>query len=78
MVTRPTRALIGERGPEAVIPLHRMGKMGGASVSVGNVYVNANGDLEAVAALAGQQVTQAILRSGRVRNQIKRAARTGL
>lgn len=30
IVTRPTLALIGEAGPEAVVPLSRMGSMGGA------------------------------------------------
>jgi hypothetical protein len=35
IVTGPTRALIGEQGPEAVIPLSKMGGMGG------NTYVNA-------------------------------------
>lgn len=36
IVTRPTLALIGERGPEAVVPLGRGGGMGGTV----NVYVN--------------------------------------
>ena len=38
IVTSPTFALIGEAGPEAVIPLSKMGSMGGA-----NVTVNVNG-----------------------------------
>jgi phage-related minor tail protein len=38
VVTGPTLALIGEAGPEAVIPLDRMGSMGG-----GNVTINVNG-----------------------------------
>jgi phage-related protein len=38
IVTRPTRALIGEAGPEAVIPLDKMGKMGGNTY---NITVNA-------------------------------------
>jgi hypothetical protein len=29
IVTGPTLAMIGEAGPEAVIPLNRMGSMGG-------------------------------------------------
>jgi hypothetical protein len=37
IVTRPTRALIGESGPEAVIPLSQMGNMGGGlTVNVGS------------------------------------------
>jgi hypothetical protein len=38
IVTGPTLAMIGERGPEAVIPLDRMGQMGG-----NNVTINVNG-----------------------------------
>jgi hypothetical protein len=33
----PTLALVGEAGPEAVVPLDRMGQMGG------NVTINVNG-----------------------------------
>jgi hypothetical protein len=36
IVTGPTLAMIGEAGPEAVIPLDRMGSMGGGDV---NIYV---------------------------------------
>lgn len=39
IVTGPTLALIGEAGPEAVIPLSKMGKMGGGT----NITVNVNG-----------------------------------
>lgn len=39
IVQSPTLALIGEAGPEAVIPLDRMGDMGGA----GNVTIHVNG-----------------------------------
>ena len=38
IVTSATLAMIGERGPEAVIPLDRMGQMGG-----NNVTINVNG-----------------------------------
>lgn len=34
MVTRPTIALIGERGPEAVVPLHKSSEFGGGGVTV--------------------------------------------
>jgi len=34
IVTSPTFALIGEAGPEAVIPLSKMGSMGGANVTI--------------------------------------------
>jgi hypothetical protein len=39
IVTGPTLAMIGEAGPEAVIPLDRMGSMGGGN----NVTINVNG-----------------------------------
>jgi hypothetical protein len=38
IVSSPTLALIGEAGPEAVVPLDRMGQMGG-----NNVTINVNG-----------------------------------
>jgi hypothetical protein len=41
IVTRPTTALIGEAGPEAVIPLKKMGAMGGITV---NVYGDVSGN----------------------------------
>ena len=39
LVTSPTLAMIGEAGPEAVIPLDRMGEFGGG----GSVTINVNG-----------------------------------
>jgi hypothetical protein len=39
IVRGPLNALIGEAGPEAVIPLEKMGKMGGNTY---NVTINAN------------------------------------
>lgn len=43
IVTGPTIAMIGEAGPEAVIPLNRMGGMGGMNITV-NMAPGANGD----------------------------------
>jgi phage-related minor tail protein len=34
VVSRPTMALIGERGPEAVIPLNQMSGMGGQTTII--------------------------------------------
>jgi hypothetical protein len=34
IVTSPTLALIGEAGPEAVVPLSKMGQMGGVTINV--------------------------------------------
>jgi hypothetical protein len=53
IVTSPTLAMIGERGPEAVIPLSRGGGMGG------NYTINVNGGLASSAEI-GQSVVNAI------------------
>jgi hypothetical protein len=53
IVTGPTLAMIGEAGPEAVIPLSKMGGMGGG------ITVNVNGGL-ATSAEIGQAVVNAI------------------
>ena len=53
IVTAPTLAMIGEAGPEAVIPLSKMGGMGGG------ITVNVNGGL-ATSAEIGQAVVNAI------------------
>lgn len=46
VVTSPTIAMIGEAGPEAVIPLGQMGSMGGATVNITiNGSVTSEGDL---------------------------------
>jgi methyl-accepting chemotaxis protein len=56
IVTRATNALIGEAGPEAIIPLDRMGKMGGNSY---NITVQAGvGDPQVI----GQQIVAYIKR----------------
>jgi hypothetical protein len=49
IVTSPTLSLIGEAGPEAVIPLSKMGAMGGSNITI-NVggSVISEGDLVAV------------------------------
>lgn len=77
MAIRPTVRLIGERGPEAVIPLHRLGAMGGGPVQIGDINIQAGGplDLVAIARLASQAVMQKILESGRARGVIRHASR---
>jgi hypothetical protein len=48
IVTSPTLSLIGEAGPEAVIPLSKMGSMGSnITVNVGGSVIS-EGDLVAV------------------------------
>jgi hypothetical protein len=67
IVTSPTTALIGEAGPEAVIPLNRMGSMGGSTINiVVNGSVTTEGDLvNAIrnAILQGQNNGQAITKT---------------
>ena len=53
IVTSPTLAMVGEKGPEAIIPLSQMGTMGGG------VTVNVTGGL-ATSAEIGQAVVNAI------------------
>ena len=55
IVNRPTLALIGEAGPEAVVPLSKMGGMGGG----GDVNINVNGGL-ATSAEIGQSILNAL------------------
>jgi hypothetical protein len=52
IVTSPTLAMIGEAGPEAVIPLSKMGGMGGG------ITVNVNGGIS-----TSQEISQAIVRA---------------
>jgi SLT domain-containing protein len=52
IVTRPTLAMVGEKGPEAIVPLNRGGGVGG-------VTVNVTGGL-ATSAEIGQAVVNAI------------------
>jgi len=58
IVTRPTVALIGEAGPEAVIPLSR--GRGAGMGSSGDVHITINGALDPIA--VGKQVQQALLK----------------
>ena len=53
VVTKPTLAMVGEKGPEAIIPLSQMGGMGGG------VTVNVTGGLSTSAEI-GQAVVNAI------------------
>jgi len=67
IVNSPTIAMIGEAGPEAVVPLNRMGSMGGATVNVViNGSVTTEGDLVTAirnAILQGQNNGQAITKT---------------
>ena len=68
IVTSPTLALIGEAGPEAVIPLSQMGNMGGGM----NITVNAG--LVSTPDQIGQQIIEAIQRAQRRSGQVFAAA----
>jgi hypothetical protein len=68
IVTSPTLALIGEAGPEAVIPLSQMGNTGGGM----NITVNAG--LVSTPDQIGQQIIEAIQRAQRRSGQVFAAA----
>jgi len=48
VVTSPTLALIGEAGPEAVVPLNKMGKMGSTTVNINNPSVRNDSDIKKI------------------------------
>lgn len=54
IVMGPTQALIGEAGPEAVIPLNKMGSMGG------NYNITVNAGMGTNGAQVGEQIVNAI------------------
>ena len=56
IVTRPTLALVGEAGPEAVIPLNRASGMGMG----GNITINVQAGLVSSPDQVGQQIIEAI------------------
>lgn len=72
IVTGPTLAMIGERGPEAVIPLDRAGVLGmaGAGVTLrqNNYFygsINNAGDLDEISRRLAERMTQAISKGRR-------------
>jgi hypothetical protein len=80
LATRPTLRVVGERGPEAVIPLHRAAQMGGGGgVHVGlTVNVGSGGDPDAMKGMILAAVARAMDEDGAFRSAIKRNARRGL
>ena len=71
--------MVGEGGPEAIVPLWRAKGLGGGGVVVGDVNISTGpGDLETVARAAGAAVEARILRSGRMRSNLKALVRGGL
>ena len=61
LVTRPTLAMVGEAGPEAVIPLSKMQGVGGTSLSVGTLSLNFPG-VTGTADLSGSGFRQSAAR----------------
>jgi phage-related minor tail protein len=61
IVTAPTLGMVGEAGPEAIIPLNRAGKIGGTTI---NLTVNAG--MGTQGAEVGRQIVEEIKRYERV------------
>ena len=62
LVTGPTVAMVGEAGPELVIPLDRLGSMGGGS---GDIYITVQGGLISTPDQIGRDIIDAIQRTQR-------------
>lgn len=86
MTTRASWRYVGERGPEAIIPLWRMGSMGkgggGSSVTV-NIGALGGGGLEDLTPeqlgdLVGVGVARQVREDGGIRTLMKRTVRRGL
>jgi hypothetical protein len=61
IVTSPTLGIIGEAGPEAVIPLNRLGDMGMG----GGMNITVNAGLVSTPDQIGQEIIQAIQKAQR-------------
>ena len=70
IVTRPTAAIIGERGAEAVIPLNKMGRFGGGTA----INISVNAGMGADGADIGQQIIDAIRKAERRSGKVFAAA----
>jgi len=80
---RPTRRLIGEAGPEAVIPLHKLGDLGrrmggGITVNIGGISGGSDLDEESVGRMVAAATVRALREDGGFRSAHKRNARRGL
>jgi hypothetical protein len=56
IVERPTLALLGERGPEAVVPLNGGGGLGGVHIHIDSPLINVQGGIDK--ATADYTITQ--------------------
>ena len=64
-MTRPVQALLGENGPEAVIPLSDLRRMGGNEISI-----TVNAGMGADGTEIGQQIIDAIKKAERRSGQV--------
>jgi hypothetical protein len=79
IVTRRQLAIVGEAGPEAIIPLRRLrDRGGGMTVNIGDVVVgNAGGDAEGARRAVAAGVADALRNSAALRGMVRRTAREG-
>lgn len=81
---RPTRRLMGEAGPEAVIPLHRLGDIGrrmgggGVTVNVGGINTGGSMDPETVGNMTKAAVVRAMREDGPFRGHVVRTSRRSI
>ena len=54
IVSKPTVAMIGEAGPEAVVPLSKMGGMGSTTININNPTIRNDGDIRKLADAVGR------------------------
>jgi hypothetical protein len=77
---RPVRRWIGESGPEAVVPLHRMGELfggrGGFSIQIGSIV--GTPDPEEVGELAKMATMRALREDPRMQSRVAGVARRRL
>lgn len=74
IVTGPTNALIGEAGPEAVIPLEKMSQVLGFKGGASNITINVNAGMGADGAALGEQIVTAIRKYERTSGKVFAAA----
>jgi hypothetical protein len=70
ITTGPTLALIGEAGPEAVIPLSRGAQYGIGAMGGGGMNISVNAGLISTPDQIGQQIIEAILKAQRRSGQV--------
>ena len=64
IVTRPTLALVGERWPEAIVPLTGKNAGGAISVHVGSVVIHKDADPQAVMQMLAREIQKQVQGAG--------------